>query len=85
VRIHPADVEPAEMRLWDDVPVTTIERTLVDLSRSADPSLIREAARESLEQGLTTRTRLAQAVDRLPDRAHIRRMLGVKLPSRKSA
>jgi hypothetical protein len=24
-------VDPAEMRLWDDVPVTTIERTLVDL------------------------------------------------------
>ena len=81
VRIHHADVEPAEMRLWDDVPVTTIERTLVDLSRSTDPSLIREAVRESLEQGLTTRTRLARAVDHLPDRAHIRRMLGVKLPS----
>lgn len=31
----------AKMRLRDDVPVTTIERTLVDLSHSADPSLIR--------------------------------------------
>jgi hypothetical protein len=30
-----------EMRRRNDLPVTTIERTLVDLSRSADPSLIR--------------------------------------------
>lgn len=81
VRIHHEDLEPGEVRLWDDVPVTTIERTLTDLSRSADPSLLREAARESLEQGLTTRIRLARAVDRQLDRAHIRRMLGVKLPS----
>ena len=41
VPVHRADVEPAEIRLWDDVPVTTIERRPVDLSRSADPSLIR--------------------------------------------
>ena len=86
VRIHHADVDSAEMRLWDDVPVTTVERTLVDISRSADPSMVREAAREALEQGLTTRARLARTADRLPDRAQIRRMLGVKLPSvRKSA
>jgi predicted transcriptional regulator of viral defense system len=81
VRIHHEDLEPGEMRLWDDVPVTAIERTLIDLSRSAGPSLLREATRESLEQGLTTRMRLAGAVDRQPDRVHIRRMLGVKLPS----
>jgi predicted transcriptional regulator of viral defense system len=81
VRIHHEDLEPDEVRLWDDVPVTAIERTLTDLSRSADPSLLREATRESLEQGLTTRIRLARAVDRQPDRVHIRRMLGVKLPS----
>ena len=81
VRIHHEDLEPDEVRLWDDVPVTAIERTLTDLSRSADPSLLREATREFLEQGLTTRIRLARAVDRQPDRVHTRRMLGVKLPS----
>jgi predicted transcriptional regulator of viral defense system len=85
VRIHHADVAPAEMRLWNDVPVTTIERTLFDISHSADPSLVREAARESLEQGLTTRARLARAVDHLPNGAQIRRILGVKLPSARNS
>ncbi|HEX9032159.1 MAG TPA: type IV toxin-antitoxin system AbiEi family antitoxin domain-containing protein, partial [Streptosporangiaceae bacterium] len=54
VRVHHADLPGGDRRLWDDVPVTTVERTLIDLARSGEPSLLREAARESLDRGLTT-------------------------------
>lgn len=81
VRIHRANLRPDERRLWDDVPVTTVERTLVDLTRSGDVSLLREAASESLARGLTTRARLASAVAREKNRTEIRRALGIRLPA----
>jgi predicted transcriptional regulator of viral defense system len=80
IRIHHEDLASAERRLWDDVPVTTIERTLIDLARTGDASLVREAARESVERGLSTPARLATAVSREPDRAQLRQALGVRLP-----
>jgi len=80
IRIHHDDLTPGERRMWDDVPVTTVERTLIDLTRSSDASLVREAARQSVERGLTTPARLAGAVDRRADRTPIRRALGIRLP-----
>ena len=80
VRVHHADLPAGERRLWDDVPVTTVERTLIDLARGGDPSLVREAARESLGRGLTTRARLAEAIGRQADEARIRRAIGARLP-----
>jgi predicted transcriptional regulator of viral defense system len=86
VRIHHEKLEPDERRLWDDVPVTTVERTIIDVSRSSDRSLLRDAVRESLEQGLSTRRRLADAISCREDRARIARDLGLRLPTvRKSA
>ena len=81
IRLHHQDLGPDERRLWDDVPVTTVERTLIDLARAGEASLVREVARESLERGLTTRTRLGGAVSRQPGRTQIRRALGIRLPS----
>lgn len=80
VRLHHEDLGTDERRVWDDVPVTTVERTLIDLAGGGEVSLVREAARESLERGLTTRTRLSGAIGRQPGRAQIRRALGIRLP-----
>ena len=80
IRLHHEDLGPGEWRLWDDVPVTTVERTLIDLARAGQTSLVREAARESLERGLTTRARLGVAIGRQPGRTQIRRVLGIRLP-----
>lgn len=81
VRIHHEKLAPDERRLWDDVPVTTVERTLIDITRSGDRVLLHDAVRESLERGLTTRRRLAHAISRREDRARIRRDLGLRLPA----
>jgi predicted transcriptional regulator of viral defense system len=81
VRIHQEDMGHDERRLWDDVPVTTVERTLIDITRSSDRSLVRDAVRESLERGLTTRKRLARAIIGREDRVRIRRDLGMRLPA----
>jgi len=80
VRIHRERLAPDELRLWDDVPVTTVERTLIDLTRSGDRALLHDAVGESLERGLTTRERLARAISRREDRTRICRDLGVRLP-----
>jgi predicted transcriptional regulator of viral defense system len=81
VRIHHDKLAPDERRLWDDVPVTTVERTLIDMTRSGDRAFLHDAALESLERGLTTRERLARAISRREDRTRIRRDLGVRLPA----
>ena len=81
VRVHHEDLPAEERRVWDDVPVTTVERTLIDLARSGDPSLVRVAARESFDRGLTTRARLARAIDRLADQVQIRHAIGARLPA----
>jgi predicted transcriptional regulator of viral defense system len=81
VRIHHENLAPDERRLWDDVPVTTVERTLIYITRSRDRSLLLDALRESLQQGLTTRKRLAHAISGREDRTRIGRDLGLRLPS----
>jgi hypothetical protein len=79
VRIHHERLAPDERRLWDDIPVTTVERTLIDITRGSDQSLLRDAVRESLDQGLTTRKRLAKALSGREDRKRIGRDLGLRL------
>jgi predicted transcriptional regulator of viral defense system len=81
VRIRHEELADNDRRRWDEVPVTTVERTLVDITRSSDPSLLHEAVSESLERGLTTRRRLARAITDRDDRARIRRDLGIRLPA----
>ena len=80
VRIHLADLPASATQVWDDVPVTSVERTLIDVATTSDPSLVRDAVHESLERGLTTRTRLTLALSEVTDgRTQIRRAWGVRL------
>jgi predicted transcriptional regulator of viral defense system len=80
VRIHLADLKEGSTRVRDDVPVTSIERTLLDVARSSDRSLVREAVHESLERGLTTRRRLTLALGDVQEgRTQVRRTWGVRL------
>jgi predicted transcriptional regulator of viral defense system len=62
VVVHQAALAPGEQALVDAVPVTSPERTLVDVAGTADPALAQAAARDALERGLTTRRRLQRAV-----------------------
>lgn len=64
VVVHWAPIDANERTVRDGVPVTSVERTLADVARTADPSLARQAAQEALQRGLTTRRRLGQALDR---------------------
>lgn len=83
VTVHRASLSPAEITLRDDVPVTRVERTLCDVAVAGDPSSAREAGREAIERGLTTRARLSDTVDEHPDGDHVRNVLG--LPKAKRA
>lgn len=77
VVVHRASLPSTDVTFRDDVPVTRVERTLRDVASTGDPSLARDAAREAIERGLTTRSRLSAIVDEHPDRDHLRRTLGL--------
>ena len=80
VLVHRVGLSPAEVRIWDEVPVTSVERTLCDVAADADGALAREATQDALARGLTTRARLGMAVAGLArDRTRVRRALGVRL------
>ncbi|MDQ1292912.1 MAG: hypothetical protein QG608_793 [Actinomycetota bacterium] len=82
VLVHRVGLPPAEVRIWDEVPVTSVERTLCDVAADADGFLAREATQEALARGLTTRARLGRAVSELSrDRTRVCRALGVRLPA----
>lgn len=74
---HRASLSSGEVTLREDVPVTKVERTLRDVAVGGDPSLARDAAREAIERGLTTRARLSATVDEHPDRDQVRSILGL--------
>ncbi|MGH3437494.1 MAG: hypothetical protein ACRDRN_13615 [Sciscionella sp.] len=75
VVVHQTRLSEAEVRPFDDVPVTTPTRTIVDVARESDPSLARQASIEALEQGLLTRQRLDVAVRSAPDVDTLRTVL----------
>lgn len=77
VVVHRAPLPSTDITLRDDVPVTKVERTLRDVALTGDPSLARDAVREAVERGLTTRVRLSAMIDEHPDREHLRRTLGL--------
>jgi len=62
VLVHLETLDPDERVVIDAVPVTSVERTLLDVAGSADPGIVRAAAREALDRGLTTRRRLERMV-----------------------
>lgn len=76
VIVHDESLEEGERVVIDAVPVTTVERTLLDVARSADPALVRAAAQEALQRGLTTRRRLGRSLVDRNDPAR-RMLLGI--------
>jgi predicted transcriptional regulator of viral defense system len=60
VVLHHADIKPKERAWVGPVPITSVARTLNDLARTGmSPELLRQAARQALRRGLTTRGELA--------------------------
>lgn len=60
VVLHHADIESKERAWAGPVPITSVSRTLNDLATSGlSPELLRQAARQALRRGLTTRGELA--------------------------
>ncbi len=48
----------------ENIPITTIERTLVDVANHSDPSLVRDALRDALATDLTTPRRINKQLGR---------------------
>lgn len=59
LRQHTQRLEPQEIRIRNGLPVTTVERTLVDVSKSGlAQEQVRLAVREALRRGLTDQEKL---------------------------
>jgi predicted transcriptional regulator of viral defense system len=75
VVVHLAPLGAGEVTVWDDVPVTSVERTLSDVAAEIDPALAAEAAHEAIRQGLTTPDRIAAQLGDHPDAARLHHLL----------
>jgi predicted transcriptional regulator of viral defense system len=75
VLVHHRPLDAGDRVVVDAVPVTSVERTLVDVAESSDPGLVRTAVDEALEHGRTTRRRLERVVS---DSAIRERLLGAR-------
>lgn len=84
VIVHHLPLDSAEATVWEDVPVTTVERSIVDVATSVDPTLAAAATRDAYNHGFTSRDRLAAYVDQRPDRVELRRALPLSRPGRKA-
>ena len=63
VVVHCEPLADTERTVRDAVAVTTVERTLCDVARASDPSLVRQALHEAVEKGLISRRRLRRALE----------------------
>lgn len=85
VRVHRSRTLPrAEKTRLDGVPVTTVPRTLLDLSVLASARTIERAVAEALARGLTTEARLADCLRRharLPGSARLGAVLDLGPPA----
>ncbi len=61
VVLYHADVAPADRSWVGPVPITSVSRTLNEVSQTGlSPELLRQAARQALRRGLTTREQLPE-------------------------
>ncbi len=58
VVVHHAPLEEEERTVRDDVPITTVARTLVDVARTSEASILVTAAEQALSRGLISARRL---------------------------
>ncbi len=71
IRLHTSRITPTEITTRDGLPVTTVTRTIADVSRSGLPEEhIRQAIEEALNRGLTNARALREAAERYGGRAH---------------
>ncbi|MEX2548668.1 MAG: type IV toxin-antitoxin system AbiEi family antitoxin domain-containing protein [Nitriliruptoraceae bacterium] len=63
VRVHTAPLGDRERTERAGVPVTTVERTIIDTLERSGPDLATQSAEQALERGLVTRRRLRTALE----------------------
>lgn len=71
VVVHRAPLESSDREVRDSVPVTTLGRTLVDLSASGDPAVLRQTVDEALTQGRISHRQVRKLVRDHPQIATI--------------
>lgn len=72
VRVHRViSFPPADLTRRDGLPVTSIERTLIDLAACLTPIELESALAIALRRRLTTRVRILAAIERAPNRAGV--------------
>jgi len=79
VAVHRGSPQAHEVEVVDGVPVTSVNRTLLDIA-AADPATARAATRLALERGLSSVESLEDAV-RAGGDEHVRRLLLGSLPA----
>jgi predicted transcriptional regulator of viral defense system len=62
VVVHIAPLDPSERTSRTSVPVTTVERTIADVTEQSGTAAAVEAATQAIERGLLTRRRLRDAL-----------------------
>lgn len=62
VRVHHAALQPNERSSYNGVPVTSVERALIDVAATSDPDIALRATQDALAKGITTRRRLRRAL-----------------------
>lgn len=75
VVVHTAPLPAEQTTVWDDVPVVSVARALVDVATDVDPSLARDAADEAIRRGLTTPDRIVAYLNGKSDADHLTRLL----------
>lgn len=71
VVVHRAPLNSSDREIRDSVPVTTLSRTLVDISASSDPTIVRQAVDEALSRGRISRRQVRKLVGQHPELAPI--------------
>lgn len=71
VVVHHAPLNSSDREIRDSVPVTTLGRTLVDISASSDPTIVRQAVDEALSRGRLSRRQVRKLVGQHPGLAPI--------------
>lgn len=71
VTMHRAPLPDEQREVHDGVPVTTIARTLQDITVSSDPALVQQALEQAITRGALSRRQLRRLVRESPELAPI--------------
>lgn len=66
VVVHRAPLDEGEQETRENVPLTTLPRTLRDVAESSDPSLVRQAVEQAVSRGVMSRRQLRELVRDTP-------------------